>query len=85
MDSAGRHNLFGLGGWIILDNSGVKPEPKDDDTERYGLSRIETLNYVSYTQLVRILKFVNVVVQRLWLNLTNEPKPTPLYFLAVET
>ena len=39
-------------------NSEVKPEPLDDDTERYSRSRIKTLNYASYTQLVRMEKII---------------------------
>ena len=30
-------------------NSKVKPSPLDDDTEKYSWSRIESLNYASYT------------------------------------
>ena len=36
-------------------NSEVNPEPLDDDTERHSWF-IESLNYASYTQLVRMVK-----------------------------
>ena len=39
-------------------NSEVKPVRLDDDTERYGRLRIKTLNYASYTQLVRMVKIL---------------------------
>ena len=38
--------------------SEVKPDPLYDDTERYNRSRIKTLYYASYTQLVRMIKII---------------------------
>ena len=38
--------------------SEVKLAHLDDDTERYVRSRIKTLNYATYTQLVRMVKIL---------------------------
>ena len=39
-------------------NSKVKPVRLDDDTEGYSCSRIKTINYASYTHLVRMVKIL---------------------------
>ena len=42
----------------LIIKSKVKLEPLYDDTERYSWSRIKTLNYSSYTELVRMVKIL---------------------------
>ena len=49
---------FNFQRFILRLNREVKPVRLDDDTERYSRSRIKTLNYASYTHLVRMVKIL---------------------------